>query len=154
MKRLDWNKNWQFFRQDCPEQVRTLDLPHDAMLEEPRCQENPSQSAGAYFAGGRYHYEKTFAWSPDWAGKEIWLQLEGVYQTAEVTVNGREAARVTNGYTTTEVCITSLLREGRTPSAWRRTTAASPTAAGTPARGCTGRCGSGCWNLAGCRSTA
>ena len=112
MKRLDWNKNWQFFRQDCPEQVRTLDLPHDAMLEEPRCQENPSQSAGAYFAGGRYHYEKTFAWSPDWAGKEIWLQLEGVYQTAEVTVNGREAARVTNGYTTTEVCITSLLREG------------------------------------------
>ena len=64
MKRLDWNKNWQFFRQDCPEQVRTLDLPHDAMLEEPRCQENPSQSAGAYFAGGRYHYEKTFAWSP------------------------------------------------------------------------------------------
>ena len=112
MKRLDWNKNWQFFRQDCPEQVRTLDLPHDAMLEEPRCQENPGQSAGAYFAGGRYHYEKTFAWSPDWAGKEIWLQLEGVYQTAEVTVNGREAARVTNGYTTTEVCITSLLREG------------------------------------------
>lgn len=113
MKRLDWNGNWRFSREGCPGQVRTLDLPHDAMLEEPRCQENPSQSAGAYFAGGRYRYEKNFVWSSEWTGKEVWLQFEGIYQTAQILVNGHTAARVTYGYTATEVCITSWLQKGK-----------------------------------------
>lgn len=112
MKQLDFNRDWRFSRDSRPGEVRTLDLPHDAMLEEFRSQENPSQSAGAYFAGGRYRYEKTFCWSPDWSGKEIWLQFEGIYQTAQILVNRHIAARVTYGYTTTEICVTDWLREG------------------------------------------
>lgn len=112
MKQMDFNRGWHFSRDSRPGEVRTLDLPHDAMLEESRCQENPSQSAGAYFAGGRYRYEKTFQWSPDWNGKEIWLQFEGIYQTAQILVNGHTAAQVTYGYITTEICVTPWLREG------------------------------------------
>lgn len=91
MKRFSFNDNWQFGG-------RTVTLPHDAMLEAGRAAENPSGSAGAYFAGGVYRYRKTFTASADWRGKAVRLQFEGVYKNATVTLNGQKVGGAAYGY--------------------------------------------------------
>lgn len=91
MKRSSFNDNWQFGG-------RTVTLPHDAMLEAGRAAENPSGSAGAYFAGGVYRYRKAFTAPADWQGKAVRLQFEGVYQNAKVTLNGQNVGGAAYGY--------------------------------------------------------
>lgn len=53
MKRLDWNEQWTL-------NGKQITLPYDAMLSEQREPGNPSGTAGAYFPGGVYIYEKSF----------------------------------------------------------------------------------------------
>ena len=60
-KKLSFNQNWL-----C--NGKAVTLPHDAMLHEVRSASNPSGSAGAFFPGSRYVYEKTFQ-RPVAAGK-------------------------------------------------------------------------------------
>ena len=88
MKKISFNDHWT-----C--NGNTVTLPHDAMLHEKRSADNPSGSAGAFFPGGRYVYEKTFA-RPD-AGHVI-LQFEGVYKNAKVYVNNALAGGAAYGY--------------------------------------------------------
>lgn len=109
MEKIDWNSGWSFYPVDRRECLRTVTLPHDAMLEENRDSANPSDSAGAYFAGGIYHYEKRFSVKPEWKSKELHLLFEGIYQTADILINGQLAAQVKYGYAETEVNITPYL---------------------------------------------
>ena len=53
MKKVAFNDNWT-----C--NGKSVTLPHDAMLHEPRAADAPSGSAGAFFKGGSYTYEKKF----------------------------------------------------------------------------------------------
>ena len=57
MKKISFNQNWT-----CNGQAVTL--PHDAMIHEKRVPGHASGSAQAFFPGGSYVYEKTFA-KPD-----------------------------------------------------------------------------------------
>ena len=51
MKRLDFNQDWNFWKEGGEKQEK-VNLPHDAMLSEKRDKDNATQSGGAYFAGG------------------------------------------------------------------------------------------------------
>ena len=102
MKKTSFNDNWL-----CNGQPVTL--PHDAMLHETRKANNPSGSAGAYFPGGKYVYEKTFE-RPE--GERALLQFEGVYKNAKVTINGREAGGAAYGYIPFFVDATPFLKDG------------------------------------------
>ena len=70
-------------------------VPHDAMLHGERSADAPSGSAGAYFHGGTYRYEKHFA-RPQ--AEHVLLQFEGVYKNAKVTLNGHPAGGTAYGY--------------------------------------------------------
>lgn len=70
-------------------------VPHDAMLHGERSADAPSGSAGAYFPGGRYRYEKHFA-RPQ--AEHVLLQFEGVYKNAKVYLNGELAGGTAYGY--------------------------------------------------------
>lgn len=59
---------------------------HDAMIEEPRKLDNPSGSAGAYFPGGKYIYEKEFFIEKDFRDKYVAFEFEGVYKNAKVYI--------------------------------------------------------------------
>lgn len=97
MKKINFNDNWIF--QKCgTEDKRTINLPHDAMLEEKRGPECPSGSGSAYFAGGKYVYEKFFDVPEEWRTKCILLQFEGVYRKAEVYLNDRLITKCMYGY--------------------------------------------------------
>ncbi len=111
MKKLDFNEGWSFTAGSTGKTLQ-VDLPHDAMLLEGRSAGNPSGSAGAYFGGGTYEYEKRFSLPEDWAEKRIVFRFEGIYQTAVISVNGREAGKVLYGYTTTDIDASPYLKAG------------------------------------------
>ena len=79
MKRLDWNEQWTL-------NGKQITLPYDAMLSEQREPGNPSGTAGAYFPGGVYVYEKKFLAEP--SSVSI-LEFEGIYRDTEVKLNDK-----------------------------------------------------------------
>lgn len=111
MKTIDWNRDWTFWREGEAERT-AVTLPHDAMQEEPRRQENPSGSAGAYFAGGVYEYRKVFQAPAEWAAGRVLLRFEGVYRNARICLNQKPIGTIVNGYTERTFVLTPHLRFG------------------------------------------
>lgn len=98
MIQIDFCKGWEYSK--CGVEKRTpVTLPHDAMIHEKRDPECESGSAGAYFPGGIYEYEKIFDVPEQWKGKTVLIRFEGVYRRADVSVNGISVGRIVNGYT-------------------------------------------------------
>lgn len=111
MKKMQFNDGWIFYKQNS-EDKKIVTLPHDAMLEETRSADCESGSAGAFFPGGIYVYEKTFSVPEDWKGKHTELVFEGVYQKAVVEVNGERAGSCEYGYSSFSVSLDGHLRYG------------------------------------------
>ncbi len=108
MQKLSFDRAWRFRLGDPPATHwqdpndagwRTVDLPHDWSIELERLPDAPSQASGGYFQMGRGCYRKTFEASPDWAGKHVSVEFEGVYMNAEVWLNGNLLGRHPYGYT-------------------------------------------------------
>lgn len=106
-----FSHGWKFYRADCPEVIKTVNLPHDAMVTEPRGKCLNGANSG-FFPGGRYVYEKEFEITPDQIGKYIALVFEGVYRCATVYVNGAKLAYHAYGYTEFTVDISKAVKEG------------------------------------------
>ena len=96
MKQIAFNDNWSFYKDG--ELTEKVTLPHDAMIGEDRGPMNPSGSAGAYFSGGKYIYEKKFIVPADYSEKQLVFEFEGVYKNAEVSINGKEVGGCAYGY--------------------------------------------------------
>lgn len=109
MIRPDFCKSWTFSKEGGT--PRTLDLPHDAQLEELRGAKELSGSGGAYFAGGKYSYEKTFD-GTELTGKAVMLQFEGVYRKAEVWLNNERVGGCAYGYAPFWVDLTGRVEPG------------------------------------------
>jgi hypothetical protein len=97
MKTINFCYDWKFRKQEA-ENTELVNLPHDAMIHEKRDPQSPSGSAGAYFPGGVYEYEKTFFVPEDWAKKIIIFRFEGVYKNSIVYINDRETGGCAYGY--------------------------------------------------------
>ncbi|MBD5459981.1 MAG: glycoside hydrolase family 2 protein [Lachnospiraceae bacterium] len=102
MERLDFNSGWFYQRlgsgDERQEQKTEVTLPHDAMLCEPRADENPGGNNIGYFAGADYLYTKSFFVPDSWEDKTVMLEFEGVYRNAEIHINGKMAANRPSGY--------------------------------------------------------
>ena len=106
---------WRFWRNgegtgDC----ETVRVPHDAMLGEQRSADAVTGSAGAYFPGGTYRYERVLAVDAAWEGKRLILEFEGVYRNATVFFDGTELAFHAYGYTGFNVELPRGMRAGST----------------------------------------
>ena len=85
-------------------------LPHDVMIGSAR---SPSEGPGnAYFPGGTWEYQKKFVVPEQDRGKRVFLEFEGVYRDALVSVNGSFAGHHPYGYTGFVLGIDHLLRHG------------------------------------------
>lgn len=111
MWRQSFNTGWRFGRGNGPA-VQEVMLPHDAMIGGNRSADAPSGSAGGYFPGDVYIYEKEFDVPDGWEGKHILFQFEGVYKDAEVFINGREAGGAAYGYIPFFICADAFLNFG------------------------------------------
>ena len=99
-----FDKGWQFTREG---KTVSVDLPHDwDIYEAPDPATGATKEGGGWFPGGKGEYRKTFR-TPE--AELVKLHFEGVYQKAEVFVNGRKAGQHAYGYTPFTVDVTPYL---------------------------------------------
>jgi beta-galactosidase len=101
-----FDSGWQFTRNG---KTINVDLPHDWDIYEGS---NPATgttaTGGGWYPGGKGEYRKTFK-TPK--GEIVKLHFEGVYQKAEVFVNGMKAGQHAYGYTPFTIDITPYLNK-------------------------------------------
>ncbi|MBO4850099.1 MAG: DUF4982 domain-containing protein [Prevotella sp.] len=96
---------WQFTQN---EKTTRVDLPHDWDIYSAPIPENSTTgTGGGWYPAGKGEYRKTFN-TPK--GERVKLHFEGVYQKAEVFVNGQKAGQHHYGYTPFTVDITNCLK--------------------------------------------
>ena len=110
MNKIDFCKEWHFAEKG--KEKTPVILPHDAMLLSGREANAPSGSGEAFYCGGVYEYEKKFYVPEEWTGKRIILQFEGIYQKAEVIINGKKAANHIYGYTPFKIELADIVNYG------------------------------------------
>ena len=99
-----FDDGWLFTRDG---KTITVDLPHDwDIYDAPDPETGATGTGGGWFHGGKGEYRKKFK-TPK--GEMVKLHFEGVYQKAEVFVNGRKVGQHGYGYTPFTVDVTSCL---------------------------------------------
>ena len=120
MKRQAYNKGWTFWRLGKEEGKREVTFPHDAMIHEQRDPACKSGSAGAFFPGGVYCYEKLVQASDLHASADgraakksqrVLLHFGGAYRNAQVQVNGEKVLEHAYGYTPFDVDLSAFLKD-------------------------------------------
>ena len=103
-----FDSGWQFTRNG---KTITVDLPHDwDIYEAPDPSTGATGTDGGWYPGGKGEYRKTFA-TPK--AEIVKLHFEGVYQKAEVFVNGQKAGQHAYGYTPFTVDVTPYLYQDK-----------------------------------------
>ena len=99
-----FDNGWLFTREG---KTVSVNLPHDwDIYEAPDPATGATKEGGGWYPGGKGEYRKTFK-TPH--AEIVRLHFEGVYQKAEVFVNGQKAGQHAYGYTPFTVDITPYL---------------------------------------------
>ena len=123
MQKICFNKNWEFMNGNIPfnywgwwrlneDSRKTVDLPHDFMIEQKRDKNNLTQRDGGYFPGGVGYYSKKFTVPAEWQDKAVFIEFEGIYKNAEIKLNGNKIKRQGYGYTTFVVNLNKYIKYG------------------------------------------
>ena len=123
---LLFNKDWKFLLGDsngaeqesyCDRTWKSVDLPHDWVIHQPFEKgedgvwtEQGSQGFFVWKSTGWYRKEFFLG---DISDKEIYLYFGCAYRNADIYVNGKKAGTHAYGYTSFEMCITSLVKLGK-----------------------------------------
>lgn len=91
---------------------KTVTLPHDAMLAEPRTALSAGGTNTGWYAGYDYEYRRTLTVPENELADTHILEFEGVYHNAEVWLNGQKAAFRPYGYTNFYVDCAPYLHSG------------------------------------------
>ncbi len=110
---INFNDAW-LWRRLHEKTWREVDLPHDALQHEKRKENAASGKHIGWRACHDYEYAKSFIVPFDYADKELTFEFEGVYQNAEVYINGSLAASRPYGYTNFYVPATKYINFGET----------------------------------------
>lgn len=109
---VDMNREWTFTLGD-PKEAQTSAFD-DSRWEVAHL---PHSFSTPYFLGKGFYvgygwYRKRFDLPAAWKGKQVSLEFDGVFQDAEIFVNGLRAGRHRGGYTGFSIDITRQLRPG------------------------------------------
>ena len=91
---------------------KTVTLPHDAMLAEPRTALSAGGTNTGWYEGYDYEYQRTLTVPENELADTHILEFEGVYHNAEVWLNGQKAAFRPYGYTNFYVDCAPYLHAG------------------------------------------
>ena len=91
---------------------KTVTLPHDAMLAEPRTALSAGGTNIGWYEGYDYEYRRTLTVPENELADTRILEFEGVYHNAEVWLNGQKAAFRPYGYTNFYVDCAPYLHAG------------------------------------------
>lgn len=99
-----FDSGWQFTRNG---KTTTVNLPHDwDIFVAPDPATGATKEGGGWYPGGKGEYRKTFK-TPN--AEIVRLHFEGVYQKAEVFINGQKAGQHAYGYTPFTIDVTPFL---------------------------------------------
>lgn len=91
---------------------KTVSLPHDAMLAEPRTALSAGGTNTGWYEGYDYEYRRTLTVPENELADTHILEFEGIYHNAEVWLNGQKAAFRPYGYTNFYVDCAPYLHAG------------------------------------------
>lgn len=106
----------------------TINVPHDFQIHQPWVEPSPDEkpdadnpmaniksrlSARAFKEMGTGWYRKTFTPSPDWKGKRVLLDFEGILLVGDVFLNGEKVGGTDYGYLGFEIDVTDKLKYGQ-----------------------------------------
>mgnify|MGYP000470890383 CR=1 FL=1 len=120
-ERISFNKEWRFALTEKQANAsapdtddsnwRVLNLPHDWSIEGRPEANEPSGNDGGYYPAGSGWYRKTFRFTPDSLKPATTILFDGVYQGAEVYVNGEKAGGRPYGYSAFSIDISQWLKK-------------------------------------------
>jgi beta-galactosidase len=122
---LSFDAGWRFFKGDAPgaegvmyddSRWRHLDVPHDWSIEGPFAAANPTGSGGGYLPAGIGWYRKHFTLTPNYAGRRIFIEFDGVMANSDVWINGVHLGKRPYGYVSFGYELTEALRIGNDKS--------------------------------------
>ncbi|MCC8038419.1 MAG: DUF4982 domain-containing protein [Bacteroidales bacterium] len=104
------NDGWTFSLNGA--EARSVTLPHDWSIEGDFAYSNPAGTGGGALPGGVGEYTLSLPYSPEWKGKEVWVDFDGVYMLSTVSINGHELGTRPNGYVSFTYNLTPWLVKG------------------------------------------
>lgn len=113
--------NWKFFLGDDAaasggsfddSKWQPVTLPHDWSIAGPNNPTNGMGGQGGFFPAGIGWYRYLLDAPADWKGKTVFLEFEGVYQHAEIFLNGISITTHPYGYTSFIADLTKVLKPG------------------------------------------
>ena len=91
---------------------RTVTLPHDWSIEGRFDPKAPMGGAGGFLPAGVGWYRKRIEAPARWDSQRVSVEFEGVYENADVWLNGQHLASHPYGYTSFNVDLTPALKPG------------------------------------------
>ena len=119
-KHILFDAGWKFMLADTPDAAlagyddrawAAVELPHDWSVAAPPQADAPAGNDGGWYATGTGWYRKSFILKRVAAHTELYF--EGVYERADIYVNGHKAGHHDYGYTSFAVDVTPYLVRGR-----------------------------------------
>ena len=116
---LNFNRDWKFQLGDPSSAEKTnFDDSHWDSANLPHSFSIPYFAADRFYVGYGW-YRKRFEVPASWTGKRISLEFDGVFQVAELFVNGRRIGEHRGGYTGFTLDITDAVQPGQNSLAIR-----------------------------------
>lgn len=112
MERISFNEDWYYRHLNIEEEWKSVTLPFDAMLREPRTNKAKGIHNIGWFESYDYEYKKVFCLSENYIGEDIFFEFEGIYHNAEVYINGIKVMERPFGYTQILVPGSGCLKAG------------------------------------------
>ncbi len=124
--------DWRFHLGEAPEAVlssfddskwRRVDVPHDYVVEGTFTEKDPAPRAGepvrqdwfwyhAFLPTQPAVYRKTFTLPTNTAGKQLWLEFDGVFSNSFYWLNGKLVGSEYSGYTRSRFDVTAAAKIG------------------------------------------
>lgn len=120
MQKYLLNKNWEYVEAGLQNPLlvgllsgwKKTDLPHDYAVEKGRDRQSAAGLDEGFFQGAGLYYKKSFVWKEAAAGKQAWLEFEGISGVAEIWINKKFVTKHMNPYTGICVEVTQWLQPG------------------------------------------
>ena len=120
MKTINIDRSWYFkhgMNVDSSSVLRgddtkTVNLPHDYMIESEVTENAPAFGAGGYYTEGVANYSRMVDIPEEWKDETVYLMFDGVMMNATIDVNGAKVALHHYGYTPFYIDITPYIYFG------------------------------------------
>ncbi|MGL5260580.1 MAG: glycoside hydrolase family 2 protein, partial [Lachnospiraceae bacterium] len=98
MKKIEFNKEWICYKNNCKKNAFPVTVPHDAMLLDEKKEDSVTGVNLGWYDVQDYTYEKEFYISEKEKEKSIILEFEGVYHNVTIYLNDKKIGYQDYGY--------------------------------------------------------